>query len=304
MKRASLCSAALCALLAFPSVALASPLLPDTALAPQARRALAEQVRAERASHPELFQRLRSLGGVRPEVYLRTRAQRPAVTRELQALGPGALFPMLDVLALSGYPQALGAEETVTLQVGLLEALGALQDRRAQPALRGAFEALTDPAAVGAAARALGGLCTDDEVAYLTTAGARGGMRGLAAWEGLGACRRVEAVRVLADALDRATDRDTMEALARGLSDAGSTWARAARGQTDDGPSVAARALLRAFLRADAATRPELQVALSAVGAPETPQLVAEARRAPNLDASTQRALESLERVLRRSRPR
>jgi hypothetical protein len=95
-----------------------------------------------------------------------------------------------------------------------------------------------------------------------------------------------------------------MDALARGLSDAVSTWARAARGTSDDGPSVAARALLRAFLRADAATRPELQVALCAVGAPETAQLVAEARRAPGLDAATAQALASLERVVRRASPR
>ncbi|MFO0602314.1 MAG: hypothetical protein U0324_04020 [Polyangiales bacterium] len=280
------------------AAASASPLLGEGSLPAAAHRSLAATIRAERAAHPERFARVHGLVGVQGRFYRTTRSQHPEVTRELRALGPEALLPMLDALAFSEYPRALTPEERDALELGLLDAVGALRDRRAEPVLRAAFTRLTNSESVRAAARALGALAGDGEVATLAAAAREQGPRQAAALEGLGVSRRADAARTIVEVLDASSDPDALAGAARGLAAAGSTWATAADGRAVALPAGTADALARAFVRAPAA-RSELQVALAATASQET--LAALARARSGADAETARRLESAERIVRRS---
>ena len=157
-----------------PSLAAAAPLLDARAVPDAVSRPLAAAVRADRPRHPEVYARVGDLAGVRPGVYRRSRAGRPSVTIELRAMGPAALLPMLDALALSGYPRALAPDERSALRLGLLEAVGDLGDARALPLLRGVFATATEAPELRAAARGLARVCADvDRRALMSATGPR-----------------------------------------------------------------------------------------------------------------------------------
>ena len=97
MTRASwvLCVAVSSAVVLAATTARADGLI-DLSLAPSDRAALEVEIRASRPRLDPIFARVRAPRGLDPQVYRRTRARRPEVTRELRALGPDALVPMLD----------------------------------------------------------------------------------------------------------------------------------------------------------------------------------------------------------------
>lgn len=277
------------------------------------QRSLADQVRVARARTPAVFAAVADLRGVRPDVYRATRYRRPAVVRELRGLGADALLPMLDVLAVHGYPRALSTEERDALESGLLEAVGELRDRRAEPVLRAAFLGLSREASVRAAAQGLGNLCGDGEVALLLGHARDAGTRGAAALEGLGRCRRPEAIRPLASALDTLTDADAVRAAARGLANAGSTWAQQSAAVAGQGgvamdptiPALAVGTLVRAYARAlasgaDEQVRNELAYAVLAVGHADGPRLLTDAAHAATTPAARS-ALEALAATAQRA---
>jgi len=288
------------ALSLLPAAAAAAPLLGPSALAPQAQRALSASIRADRAAHPEHFARVHNLIGLQGRFYRTTRARTPEVTQELRALGADALLPMLDALAFSDYPRALSPEEREALEVGVLNALSALRDRRAEPVLRAAFERLSAPESVRAAARALGSLAGDGEVAALTAAARQAGPRQAAALEGLGVTRRADAARVIAEVLDASSDVAAITGAARGLAEAGSTWAAAADGHTVALPPTVATSLVRAFVRVPAA-RDELMVPIAATATRDTLTAVEAEIARGAADATTARNLATLHRIVRRS---
>ncbi|MDB4930910.1 MAG: hypothetical protein JWM10_3394, partial [Myxococcaceae bacterium] len=152
---------AILALSLLPSLASASPLLDPRAVPDEVARPLGALVRSDRARRPEAYRRVADLEGLRPQFYRRTRAGRPSVAVELRAMGPAALLPMLDALALSGYPSALSADESAALRLGLLETVGNLGDARALPLLRGVFATATEAPELRAAARGLARVCQD-----------------------------------------------------------------------------------------------------------------------------------------------
>lgn len=298
MKRTALFALPFVALALCAAPAAADPLLPQHSLSPAVERTLVADVRASRAAHPELFRRVQHLQGLTPAVYNATRLQRPSVSRELMALGPDALLPMLDTLVLSGYPTSLDVDQREALEQGLLQAISVLHDPRAEPGLRAAFTGMTSTDSVRAAARGLGALCTDSVVTYLTTEARTASPRRDAALEGLGACRRPSSVRVLADALDHAADDRATLAAAHGLANAGSSWAQTARPSGEDLSQIAAQSLVRAYARASAATRSELQIALMSVGYQGSLQLVRDAASHAT-DAAQRQSLTTLENALR-----
>jgi hypothetical protein len=256
-------------------------------LSSAAQQSLAAQVREARSHARAAFSAVANLAGLRPAVYRTTRYQRPSVARELRGLGTGALLPMLDVLAVGGYPHSLNAEERDVLEVGLLDAVGVLRDTRAEPVLRAAFLGSPLDAGVLAAAQGLGALCRDSDIAMLVSHRGDAGARGAAAIEGLGHCRRIEAVRPLAAAMDGATAPETVRAAARGLAHVGSTWAQQVASNRrlpyDPAvPTLAAQSLVAAYTRAlesgaDAPVRDELAYAILAVGHANSPRLLTEA---------------------------
>ncbi len=277
-------------------LASATPLLGDAIATASMQRSFAADIRAARAAHPEPFSRVQNLAGLRPAVYRATRLRRPSVVRELRAMGPDALLPMIDVLAVSGPARQLSDEERDTLTLASIEALGALRDRRAEPVLRAAFERMTAPDAVRTAARALGTLNGDGEVALLTAAATTAGPRQAAALEGLGVTRRATVALTLSTALDAARDEAVIIGAARGIAEVGSTWAHTAAGRSVTLPRACHEALVRAFARG--AAQHELLVAIGAVATAETLRVIEGVRAAASGD--TARRLDQLRRVVAR----
>lgn len=297
MTRTNRWTLALAALLAA-GAAGADPLLGAGALPAFPARLLAEQLRLDRRVHPEVWERVANLQGVRPEAYLATRARRPSVSRELAMMGPDALLPMLDLLVGGGYPRALSDEERSALTLGALEAVASLRDRRASPVLRAAFLQVTDPAQMRAAARGIAALGAPEDLAFLAAHLDAPGGRGLAALEGFGASRSRAALDAVATVLDAARDEATVRAAARALGEIGSSWAQRASGADADLPARAAEPLVRAFLRTAGRTREAAQVAILACGSPRAAALLAEAL--PAADAPTRARISSLIALLRR----
>lgn len=277
-----------------PALADASPLLDPRAVPTAVAAPLAAAVRADRARHADAYRRVADLAGLRPEVYRSTRGGRPTVSVELRSLGPAALLPMLDVLALSGYSRALSAEEQGALRLGLLEAVGNLSDARALPVLRGVFATTTEAPELRAAARGLARVCEDADLRTLM--GATGARRDPAA-AALGLCARPDAAQWMVAQLEATPDPAHAVALASGLAESASSWAGPGARRAVDAPLRvrAARALIRHW-RELPAQRDALGVAVLSMGGPEVLAAVRDAQRDAPADA--QPGLRMLERAL------
>ncbi len=279
-----------------PALSSAAPLLDPRAVPDDVARTLATAVRVDRARRPEAYRRVADLEGLRPERYRRSRRGRPTVTIELRAMGTSALLPMLDALALSGYPAVLSAEERDALRLGLLEAVSDLRDARALPVLRGVFATATEPAELRAAARGLARVCQDADRRTLTTAT---GPRRDAAVAALGLCAHPDASRWLVSQLESERDPARVAALATGVAESASSWARpAGRAAVDPAlRAAAARAMVRRWVELPA-SRDALGVAVLTMGGAEVLAAVRAAQATAAPDARP--GLRALERSLTR----
>jgi len=279
-----------------PALSSASPLLDPRAVPDGVARALATTVRADRARRPEAYRRVADLEGLRPERYRRSRRGRPSVTIELRAMGASALLPMLDALALSGYPTALSTEESDALRLGLLEAISEQRDARALPVLRGVFATATEPAELRAAARGLARVCQDADRRTLTAAT---GPRRDAAVAALGLCAHPDASRWLVSQLESERDPARVAAIATGVAESASSWARPAGRSTVDPAlrTTAARAMVRRWVELPA-SRDALGVAVLTMGGAEALAAVRAAQATAAPDARP--GLRALERSLTR----
>jgi hypothetical protein len=136
----------------------------------------------------------------------------------------------------------------------------------------------------------------DGEVALLTAAARAPGMRQAAALEGLGVSRRPDAALAIAAVLDGATDAAVVTGAARGLAEAGSTWAQVAAHRTAPLPQRCVEALLRAFVRG--AADHEVMVAIAAVATRDTLPLFDAALA--DADATARPRVARLSRIVRR----
>ncbi|MFP2959177.1 hypothetical protein ACLEPN_15365 [Myxococcus sp. 1LA] len=231
-----------------------------------------------------------------------------AVSPGLRALGPEALWPMVERLAfppmdVSRLPTRESARLAFT--VGLVEATGALRDARLAPLWKGLLEGPGDtaPQVLHAAAGALARLETLEAANTLITLSRRKGASGEAAMEALGLCRRLVATRALAEALDARPERETMRRLARALGDAGSAWAwktSRLKARSEEGAirRVAAEALVRAYWTRTA-TCGAPSPTPAARDARQTPALIDAARG--HASPAQQAALDALAERLRRN---
>jgi hypothetical protein len=293
---------------AFASVpALADGLAAKESMLPDAaRRSLRAEIAADRAKQPELYAAVRDVRGVRPEVYRRHQNPKPVADRELKALGSRALLPMLDALAFDAPPRgALTDEEQSVLASGMLEAVGVLRDARSGPVLRAVFEkGTTDERVRASAARAMGRLCTDAELAILIEHAQVAAPRRTAAVAGLGECKRLESARHLASLLGAATDAAWAETLATALGAVGSSWAWKAMGPASEAQGAAVReaatvALVAGFVRHTGATRARIGKSILMTEHPGTSELLARSRGAADADARA--ALDALDtRIVKR----
>lgn len=215
------------------------------------------------------------------------------LTNSFKALGPDALMPMLEMLAVE---QSVPANQPPTarlaLEHGLIEAVGLLKDAKALPILTGILAKTKDAQTTFMTAEAIARLGSDDAVATLTAA-LKGAdvTRSRAIYRGLGACRRLASIQAISSQLDSHPDAESASILAKSLGHAGNAWGWKAGGNSaEEGSSrdLAARSLMKAFVGYEGETRIAAQKALLVVDAGVTKQLIADARKgaSPSLSAA------------------
>ena len=248
---------------------------------------LEASVQKARAQNPKAFEAVRDVKGHRPEHYRNNRNPYPTASRELRGLGPAALLPMLEALALDAPPRGdLTDAEWDALAIGMMEAVGVLRDTRARPVLHAAFAAKgLRPAVLSATARALGRLGGDPELALLVKHAKAGDPLELHAVEGLGQARRLESAKHLAARLADSKDADVSRMAARSLGILGSSWAWRALGPSAEKTGlevrrVCADALAKGMARQSTKIRTTLAESILMVQHPDTVALLGAARPA------------------------
>ena len=263
--------------------------------------AIAEQKRVA----PKSFAAVRELKGFLPENYRQFRNPIPQVGPELRHLGKAALFPMLDALVFDATPfNRASDEERRALVEGMLTEVGRLRDVRASAAVQAVFASSQPAAVVRTAGRAIGRLCDSSSRNVLKLA-LRDGARRLAALDGLGECRSVDAARALAAELATASSKDDAASLARALGNLGSSWAWQALGASRqaegiEAGDVIAAALVRSYGRYDGDARAAHRTALTMVESADTARHVT-AHRA-SVDETTATELDAIVKAIAASR--
>ncbi|HEY3446635.1 MAG TPA: HEAT repeat domain-containing protein [Myxococcales bacterium] len=226
---------------------------------------------AARASEPgvaELTQRVAQAAREKPDAFRAVSViKRGVPTLDQKRRGPiAAVAPMLKALKKDAFWPLVGEVLTgmksdeflpsarTAWAVGVLEALGALGDAQAAPAVLQALRTESQPETVRAAAAALGQIHPDAADVLVPLATHPGPMQ-LPVVAALAECRTLKAAKALAGLLAE-TEGD--EALgrtgAKALGELASSWvwqrpAYAARPERKDLAAVAAQGLLTAFLR-------------------------------------------------------
>ncbi len=228
----------------------------------------------------------------------KARGHRAPIALYLRGLGKQALDPMLEIV--SGGPAAAGlpSDAVVRARRDFVEAIGVLRDPKATPVIAALLDKDGDDELVRTAAEALARIGTDDAVARLRGALARSsGSRATAILAGMGECRREVVTKLLAERLRAHPDEATARVLVRALGSAGNAWAwktMASRNDEAAVRSLAARALVDAFVAYDGDVRVAASNALMVVDDASTPALVAAARASTSANADTARALDAL----------
>ena len=269
------------ALTLLPATALAEGvLLAPSRLNKDVRSAIEREVARAKGSEPETFARLRSLRGHRPEVYRQFRSQEPSVFLELQALGPGGGWALIEAIALRAPERGAATQrEWDAVREGLLLALAEREMPEASPVLQQVFaNADADWVALRGAAVGLGRLGGDKERAILIDALRQGGMRRDAALWGLRFVRDMGVVNAVAPLLVGPPEA-TAKLASRALGYVGSSWAwRTGRvGRADLELPVrgkCAEVLLEAYVRHGDAVREQIAQSLSMVEHPDTLRMV------------------------------
>lgn len=295
------------ALTTFAGAAAADGLAVATSDLPaEAKKTLVKDVADYKASHPEAFDAVRDIRGIKREVYTTFQNPKPLATLDLKHLGAGALLPMLSALALDAPAVTLDEKEKTAYVTGLVEAAGALRDARGGAVFTAILESKNKPAEVlRAAAEAMGKLCSDAELASLKKHTATADALRPHAIRGLAQCRRKEAADHLASLLAAAPDAAAADPIADALGLQASSWAWKALGAKSEAAAkqaqaVAAKALVAAFAKHKDA-RATVKKALRLVESPDVPALVKAARTSADADTAT--ALDALAKQLAPKQP-
>ena len=278
-----------------------------TFLETSARADFAGDVAEARSRVPLLFTAVDDVVAHADEIDAQGRKAGIPPTARLKALGPNALFPMLDVLVTGRGLSAVRTDSARdALRIGLLEAIGSVRDGRAVPFLERELAAATAPRLVRAAATALARIGTDGAVDVLDrslqTARADDTARQRAVLEGLHDCRRARAASLLAARLDVTADESTATLLARSLGGVANAWAwlaMADRTELVATRDLAAGALLRAYVQRSGEAREAAAKALLVVDAPDMSARIARARSGASADVAA--ALDALSARLARN---
>jgi hypothetical protein len=287
---------ALLASVAVAGTAAAEPQAAVVRLPPAAKVELARDVARARAADVRPFVAVQQIVASAETAHARARGRRAPIALYLAKLGPSALMPMLEMLALDA-PKGVSAKAARTIRRDLVEAVGLLRDPRALPVLSAILDdASADEDTTRTAAEAIARLGTDEAATRIIRAlETATDDRARAILGGMGECRRARVADAIAVRLRSATDEATARVAARSLGRAGNAWAwRTMADRTEESRvrEIAARALVAAFVQRDGEARTAADNALMVVDAPQTPALIEEAKK--GAPAETVKALDEL----------
>ncbi|MBX3223463.1 MAG: HEAT repeat domain-containing protein [Labilithrix sp.] len=272
-----------------PAAAFRMPAKPFAALKAEIGRA--------RAVDPRAFVAVNGIVSHAAESDARARGRKAPIALYLAKLGPSALMPMLEMLAIDA-PRGVPAATAPGLRRDLIEAVGLLKDARALPVLYTILEDETEDAATTrTVTEAVARIGTDEAATHILSAldASRDEDRTRSILAGMGDCRRLRITEALASRLRSTSDEATARAAARSLGRAGNAWAWKTVGDRREESRIretAARALVEAYVRRDGEARYAASNALMVVDAPETPAIVAEAKKGAGPDLA--KALDAL----------
>lgn len=279
-----------------------------TLMSPDAKADLQGDIAEARGRVPQVFRAVEDVVVHAEELDAKARARGIPFTPRLKALGPNALYPMLEVVITGkGVPKTLSPSARSALMIGLFEAIGSVRDERAVPVLEKELDRATDDRLVRATSAALARIGSDAAVAILERAakaararGDAGLARERAVLGGLHDCRREAAARLLAARLDGGVDDATARIVLHSLGGVGNAWAwRALPASAESAPTraLATEALLRAYVARSGEVREAAAKALLVIDDPSLPTLLARAKAGASPDARP--ALDALELRLR-----
>ncbi|HVH41624.1 MAG TPA: HEAT repeat domain-containing protein [Labilithrix sp.] len=268
----------------------------DAKQLPEKTRAeLRAEIDKARAETPELFKTVENIAARAKELDASARAPGIPLTMHFKPLGQRAFYPLLDTLVFDAHAKDLPPSAAAALRLGLIEAVGAIRDARAIPVLAKILEVAGDDQTARAAAEGLARIGTDSALDILTSAATkaktpeRGNDRERAILAGMHDARRERAARFLAKRLQEKPDDETARVLAKSLGGVGNAWAwKTLSNQTEASAtrSIAAAALLDAYVRATADVREQAAKALLVVDDPNTPSLIAQAKKGASADVT------------------
>ncbi len=246
------------------------------------RKALSREITLAKTASPQAFEQLSAVRMQAPALYTLKRGRTAVMVPRLVALGPSALLPMLEALAISSDAHKdMSDEAYATWRASLVEAVGRLRDARSLPYLLALLQhaPASDATVLGAAGRALGQLRSEEAVAALMDASSSP-ERTRAALIGLGEARRISATKRLAVMLrSEKNDSQLMGTALKALGNAGSSWAwetlgGATTGEGEEVRKMAALELVHAWARLSSESRDEAFVALSMTEHRDIPAMV------------------------------
>jgi hypothetical protein len=279
--------------------------LDANALPATTRTELSKEIARANAEVPDLVRQVRDVAAHARDLDAGSRLPGAPLTMHFKSLGPRAFGPMVELLAFDARAaKDLSGTAAVALRLGLIEALGIIRDARAVPVFTQLLDGRgSDFDTQRAAAEGLARIGTDDALAALKAsfASGRGADHERAILSGLHDARREAAAKLLAAKLDAAdTDEATAKIAAKSLGGVGNAWAwktvSQSRNEETATRALAARALVKTYVRFSGEARDQAAKSLLVVDDPSTSSLVAEAKKTANAD--TLRALTALEQRL------
>ena len=257
---------------------------------------LQKDVAKARVLDPRAFTAVNAIISHAPAADARARGRKAPVALYLAKLGPSALMPMLEMLAVDP-PRGIPAASAPGIRRDLIEAVGLLKDARALPVLSAILDDATEDAeTTRTASEAVARIGTEEAATRILAAlDASSGDRTRAILAGMGDCRRIRITEALASRLRTTNDESVARAVARSLGRAGNAWAWKTLPDKSEEARIretAARALVDAYARRDGEARVAASNALMVVDAPETPALIAQAKKGASPEVA--KALDAL----------
>ncbi len=286
-----------------PSSRTRGAVIESARIADGARTVLLREIATARSEHPDAFKGLAELRDALPELDAAKRGRFAPMTPALKAVGRMSIYPLLEELAFSAEPQGdLTNSAWLSWRVGLIEAVGSMRDPRAAPVLFALLDApSSDFLVMQAAAEAVAKLETDVAAARLIRLSRDHGVRRDAAVAGMGHCRTKPIVDRLVKILEEQPERALAMHAIKSLGTAANAWVwemPVMAGAPDQAHvrETAVRALVAAFVRWDGEVREKALHGILVVDHPNTPELLAAARK----DAATDELRAALDRLASR----